>query len=1137
MVPIRDPGLIGRKIDCPKCKYRFIVEEPQPEEDEDEDRPAAKKKGITNKPSAKGPGKAGKPGRRGDDDDDDRPSRKQDGSSKMLVLGIGLAVVGVAAIGICLWLFMGQGDSPSTASNSSPAPAPASSTPPPKAADKGPAKETVNLANVTNLLPNDSQVVISYPMNRLLASSIKAAALDADGGFKEERFNEKMGFPLREVTRVITTLNIKKNWVFTVVRTKKPYNQDHLKAALRLQAEPRVKSKTGKMYDLYILKGDLDSLGTALFQASLPRENFAVHFLDEQTLVFADVGPLQQFLESDTKPEYRTKPPSAGGPSKPATSGTGGTPPTPAPGGGGLRPATPGAGGAGMPTPGGPTPPATGGGGRPAPGGTTPPAVGGGGPPPNIISGAGMGGGRGGRPGMGGMGGMGPPGMGGDSAAPPPPPPVLSDYLTIDPDLKVILDRMEKREENKETKKKELVNCIAVALNAEVILDAVAQEARKQFTGGLVERAQFEAGLLAVRSQFKNVGISLVSYDQTSSSAVVALEVASTSVAQSAEKTARDALPRILPTLKDLIGVKVALDGSQPELGPPGMAGMMGGAGGMMQPGGPRGGSGPPPGIAGAAMGPRGAGMGPRGMGPRGMTGPPGLGGAGGSPNLPGTGPGNEGKEDEKPDLTLKVSAEERLLVFSVEGTLPNAAYTKSMVFVEEGLARVRSQADLATHRSWAHELARATQAHLKEKGAFPQGALPRPESAERGIPWRPDERLSWAAALLPYLGPEYRDWNLKPELGWKDDPNLRLAVRVVPALVGGKQIKPADPSVPYHGIDFPVGTTYWVGMSGLGLDAADYAADDPAAARKLGVFGYDRVTRREDVKDGLDQTIVLIMVPAEHRGSWLAGGGSTLRGVSDDAEDARPIAPFVCVVYPSKGDVRTKWTGKRGTLAVMGDGKVRFIPEDIAPETFRALCTIAGGERIDNLNAVAPVIEDDSEHDLKTDGPGLPGVGPSKPPLGKPADKKTTAWKDFTPASKAFTVKMPGDPSEIKNTVPSPAGNLTIIAYVLKQPNQVLGVTVTEMPAAALKDGADQLLGGVKVGLTAVSGTKVVSEEKITLGSHPGREFVITTPKVGTRKIRAYLVGSRLFTLEANPVNADNEKDFKTFFDSFRVP
>ena len=39
MVPIRDPGLIGRKIDCPKCKYRFVVEEPVPEEDADDEEP------------------------------------------------------------------------------------------------------------------------------------------------------------------------------------------------------------------------------------------------------------------------------------------------------------------------------------------------------------------------------------------------------------------------------------------------------------------------------------------------------------------------------------------------------------------------------------------------------------------------------------------------------------------------------------------------------------------------------------------------------------------------------------------------------------------------------------------------------------------------------------------------------------------------------------------------------------------------------------------------------------------------------------------------------------------------------------------------------------------------------------------
>ena len=58
-------------------------------------------------------------------------------------------------------------------------------------------------------------------------------------------------------------------------------------------------------------------------------------------------------------------------------------------------------------------------------------------------------------------------------------------------------------------------------------------------------------------------------------------------------------------------------------------------------------------------------------------------------------------------------------------------------------------------------------------------------------------------------------------------------------------------------------------------------------------------------------------------------------------------VRPFVCAEYK----------GKRGTFAIMCNGDVRFIPETIPDETFKALCTIAGGEKIDNLDAVAPKV------------------------------------------------------------------------------------------------------------------------------------------------------------------------------------
>src|SRR5947208_9821902 len=69
MVPIRDPSLIGRKIDCPKCKYRFVVEEPADSvDDEAPAKPAKKSAGV--KAGAKGDAAAPGPKRRRDEPGD-----------------------------------------------------------------------------------------------------------------------------------------------------------------------------------------------------------------------------------------------------------------------------------------------------------------------------------------------------------------------------------------------------------------------------------------------------------------------------------------------------------------------------------------------------------------------------------------------------------------------------------------------------------------------------------------------------------------------------------------------------------------------------------------------------------------------------------------------------------------------------------------------------------------------------------------------------------------------------------------------------------------------------------------------------------------------------------------------------------
>jgi hypothetical protein len=69
--------------------------------------------------------------------------------------------------------------------------------------------------------------------------------------------------------------------------------------------------------------------------------------------------------------------------------------------------------------------------------------------------------------------------------------------------------------------------------------------------------------------------------------------------------------------------------------------------------------------------------------------------------------------------------------------------------------------------------------------------------------------------------------------------------------------------------------------------------------------------------------------------------------------DGANPLDGFV------SGEFENPATKKKekGTMAIMADGRIRFIPATMKPETFRALCTIAGGEKVDKLDAEAPLV------------------------------------------------------------------------------------------------------------------------------------------------------------------------------------
>ena len=193
---------------------------------------------------------------------------------------------------------------------------------------------------------------------------------------------------------------------------------------------------------------------------------------------------------------------------------------------------------------------------------------------------------------------------------------------------------------------------------------------------------------------------------------------------------------------------------------------------------------------------------------------------------------------------------------------------------------------------------------------AFPPGCF--------GPGATPEERLSWAIALLPYLeqDPLYRQFDLeKGYAGNLPAAQTRLKLFICPT---SKEATMAD------------ALTNYVAMAGIGLEAAT----QPAGAPGNGFMGYDRVTSIAMIKDGTSNTIGLMETRVD-LGPWARGGASTVRGF--DPADLPPI-----------GDNRPFGGHKGGVNAGMLDGSVRFIPAKIDPKKLAAAITIAGGESVD---------------------------------------------------------------------------------------------------------------------------------------------------------------------------------------------
>lgn len=193
----------------------------------------------------------------------------------------------------------------------------------------------------------------------------------------------------------------------------------------------------------------------------------------------------------------------------------------------------------------------------------------------------------------------------------------------------------------------------------------------------------------------------------------------------------------------------------------------------------------------------------------------------------------------------------------------------------------------------------------------FPPGTIP--NSA-----LKPEQRLSWEAAILLFLSTggsagkksEKLAAEIALEESWDAPANAKLRQNVAPYLC---------PAFAHQLAPGQVGLTSYVGIAGVGSDAATLPLDDPNA----GFFGYDRRLHPSDITARLGATMVAIETLRDN-GPWPAGGPATVRGVEADGE-----------CYIGK-DAAFGGLHRAGANVLWADGSVHVVTKKVKSSLFR---------------------------------------------------------------------------------------------------------------------------------------------------------------------------------------------------------
>lgn len=767
----------------------------------------------------------------------------------------------------------------------------------------------------TNYLPNKVDVVFSMNMSKFLDSEFNRGIFTT-GAFRKEDIDKRLGLPANMVDQLVIGGIKDFNQVVGVIRTTSPYNWDEFKKAVHLD-EAAASTVKGKTYYLGKIDFMTEFLGKRVPGIEALRDKAAFWRVDVKTIVYADETTMKDLLENPPELDKSNIPaPNSQLPGEGAGATGGGT----LLGGSKLQPSGGTAGGngsAGVP----------------------------------AIGGAAGGSGAAGAPSIGGE--TPPPQENNTPAAKPATTSKADKFYTIDAKMRRLLRLTQ------DSKQDALV----------IFLDKATSKVPT-----LVDYVYYLDQLPSIRH--KEVDTLALILPATSGSPSLRIGVAckSRSVVKEVSTEIEKLLTRVgKEDMHELFGFDFKVQSSgrddnegQASQGGGGGAGKFGGGAGIAGSGSfGRGGGAGGLSMGGASMGTDQGGGGPGRMPPGARPGGGGAGagavgggvGIGGGTLMGGGGaigggndPNNSGNTAANEptaggSFSIERSDEYIIIVATVKSSLTEFIDKQMKSWMQQ----IRGTQEMASGKFRLGDLAASLDFYKNDlvrnnnKVTFPQGAFPRTFDAERGPrPYPAKDRISFFRELLPYIGDD-RYFSLRadidPEKSWNDPANIGYARILVPHFLNPALGKNYN-YVKARGVEQPLAATHFVGMAGVGPDAAYLPKSDPRA----GIFGYDRVTSPEDVKDGLSNTIYMIEADKALLGPWLQGGGATVRGTSVAGNDVGRRGGFSSPAY----------SGKDGVWVLMADGSARFLTKDISPEVFKALCTMAGGDSVGAIDLIA---------------------------------------------------------------------------------------------------------------------------------------------------------------------------------------